>query len=486
MNRYSVFVVACMILSASFASQAAGQSYKAAPFALPQELPAAQEDQAPAFAPRWAPFGVTSNVATSQIPLPVPFDPGDLLMQEAFNRSDFGAGYAVGAVEDPVAVFRLVPNVNLNALYDTGVPGSNHSPSSLALSGSPEARRGGVFSMNDTRASLKTDVQFPTITSQVYMELRVDPDDSLRFRQIYGRAGNWLGGSYFSSFSDNGTLPQSIIPDSAPAGAIATPDVVQLQYVRLYQSGFLWGAAIENPNSGDFTLVDPNDARLQRYPDFVARIRYQPLDAWGSLQGALLLRQFGYEDVNGFEHFSSAVSYSANARLKTYGDNNIRLGIVGGEGAGSRIFGLNADEVAAGPLNGGVTPLRNTGAFASYQHFWNDCLWSNAAYGYASANVTPGMPEETRIGQNGWVNLIWNNPSANVALGIEYQFAQREVGNGQHGMNHAVQFSLQIGKGYVAPDAAAPAAASGNAAVASDFAPGPAVSPGDRGVFPRL
>jgi len=440
---------------------------------------------------RAADFGAVRWISTTQIPLPVAVDPNDMLMQDAFNRSDFGDGLGIATAvnpDDPVAVLRIVPNVKLIGTYNTGSPNSdNLSPSGFALQGSKEARARGRFAMDETTANLKTDLQIPDVTTQVFLDIQAPKEGTaLDFRQIFARTGNLLGGKYYSSFADNGTLPQTIFQNSAPAGAIAAPNVVQLQYVRLFDSGILIGAAVENPTSTDFTLVSDTDVRLQRVPDFVARVRYQPLDAWGSVQGAILLRQFAYNDVNGADHFTNvAVSFSSNARFKVFDDNNVRLGVVGGQGAGSRIFGLTDSAVAAGPSNGSLVPLQNVGTFISYQHFWSDFLWTNLAYGYAFADTTPTMREATRRSQNGWVNLVWNNPSAKVALAVEYQAGQQEVGNGQHGFNHGIAFFMQLGKGYQSPDGG-----SGGGAVSAMAAPRgyaePQALPGAGQVYPRL
>jgi len=464
----SLIIIACGIQALLSLSQASAQSYKRA-YSMPDfsamPAPAAPTGDATDGGPArsltdgrsaFTPFGFSiPRVSTSMLPQPVAFDPTDMLMQEAKNKVDFGSGYAIvteDGTDAPLAVFRIVPNVKLDLNYDTGNPGSALSPATFALRDSPEDRESGIFSLATSKASLKSDIQIPSVSAQVFMEIiEQEGEGDLDFRQIYGRAGNWLGGEYYTSFSDSGTLPQSIVPDGSPAGAINDPSVVQLQYVKLYQSGVLVGVAIENPTLGDFSLVDPDDARLHRIPDLITRVRYQPLDSWGSWQGAMLLRHFGYQELGGDEHFTPAVSFSSNMRFKVYDDNNVRMGVVGGEGAGNRIFGLNVHPIAGGPVNGDLEALENYGAYASYQHYWNKCLLSNAAYGYAFADTTPGMGTFSRESQNGWVNLIWNNPNGKIAIGLEYQFGELEVGDGSHGFNHHIQLSLQIGKGYDYP-----------------------------------
>lgn len=465
--RSALIVLVISTLANSTTAQSYKRAYTSPGLPVESAFEAAMAPLAPGIEsqPALAPFPsifAIPRYPTALLPLPVPVDPNDLLMQDALNRSDFGAGYAIqtaSAGADPLAVFRLVPNVKLDLAYDTGNPGSgNPSPSTIALDGSEADRASGIFSMQQSSANLKTDVQVPTVAAQVFMELQADEAfEALDFRQVFGRAGDWLGGKYYSSFVDNGTLPQSIVTNAAPAGAMPNAGVVQLQYVRLFDSGMLIGAAIEDPAVDDFTLVNPGDVRLHRVPDFVARVRYQPLESWGSLQFSTLVRQFAYEDGNLVEHFTTGVSFSGHARLRTVGYNNLRFGVVAGEGAGSRIFGLTANPIAAGPVAGDLEALNNVGAFGSYQHFWSPCLWSNVAYGYASADLPPVMAAQTHLAQNGWINLIWNNPSGKIAIGLEYQLGEREIGAGREGLNHHIQLSLQIGKGYIEPGAAAAA-----------------------------
>ncbi len=488
MNRSLVLSITFSVLVGAV-SHAAAQSYKRSnPMAQPigPMYFLGRDDAIYPVDPALFGYSLIEEIPTSTIPLPVAFDPNDLLAQEAFNRSDFGAGIGLASSStsrQSLAVFRIIPNVKLDGSYDTGKPGnSDLSPSTFALQGSDAARGSGVFGMHTSQAGFKTDVQVPSVTAQLFMEIQTAEFDTLDFRQIYGRVGNVLGGNYYSAFSDSGTLPQSIVPNANVVASTGDPEVTQLQYAQLFGSGLLIGGAIENPSTNDYTLVDMNDVRLSRVPDIVGRIRYQPLDAWGSIQGAVLYRQFDYEDSLMTEHQTSAVSFSGNARFKTFGDNNVRLGGVAGRGAGNRIFGLNHTQVAAGPDGGTLKALKNIGGYASYQHFWTDNVWSNVAYGYAFADVTQSMGDKPQRSQNGWANLIWNNVSGNVAVGVEYQFGQLEVGNGQHGFNHHIHLALQISRRLVTPGGDTPTSA-GVRSFRDDIGPPPTPT---SEVFPRL
>lgn len=485
----SLFVIAVLVV---FSPSVFAQSFKhSRAFPSNAELYNGQmpAPAAPGFSPNSYFWGLpVPGISTDFIPQPVPVDPSDMLMQDAIYRSDFGNGYAIAtqANNDPLAVFRLVPNVKLDTNYDTGNPGSDNlalTPSLFALEGTPEARREGQFSMRDSTANLKSDLQIPTLAAQGYVELNAN-SDSISFRQAYARVGNILGGAYWSSFGDPGSLPQTMVANGAPAGAIFQPNQIQLQYVKILRSGFWLGAAIENPTTSDFTLVhnDPNnpansDFGLTRSPDFVARIRYQPVDSWASVQCAVLVRQIAYSDAFTGDHSTMGWGLSTNARFKTFRDDNVRFGFVTGQGIANRIFGLSGDMVGAGPNNGVLVPLTNMGAYLSYQHVWSNNFFSNIAYGYSSASLPSSMPDSsTRLAQNGWANMIWNNASGKFAVGFEYQVGQREAHNGTEGLNHHIQLSLQVGKGYVPTDSASNPPAGAAAAAA---APGANVPAGD-------
>lgn len=276
-----------------------------------------------------------------------------------------------------------------------------------------------------------------------YVEFYFLGANDLRLRHAFGEWENLLGGQTWSTFMDPAALPQSIGDMTVAGGLFRRP--AQFRYTIPLLDCLSAAVAVEEPVSTDFVVLDPaNDVRLERWPNFVANLRYaQP--GCASIQIAALVRDIGFEDAGGIEHHRTGGGLSATANVTTWGNDNIRLGLVGGQGIGSFIFGAVTDQTAAGPDGGLFRTYDNIGTYASYQHFWSPRWSSNIAYGYALADAPPDLPATAaRKTQNTWLNLIWA-PRPNFGIGIEYHYAVREVRDGTSGDNHRVQFSIQFG-----------------------------------------
>jgi hypothetical protein len=381
----------------------------------------------------------TVKVYRSNALFPFPLDPNDMLMDDARDITDPAAAY--GSLESE-AVARFTANVNLALTYDTGAGGPN--PSSIVLDSTTAAHGRGRFDMLTTSGNLKSDFQLPSdrVWSQGYAEAEFD-ENSIKLRQIYGRIENLLSGSKWTVLGDEGAIPHSIINNMAPAGAIYLPSQVQLTYAQMYESGWTTTGSMVRPNSGD--IESPvGGAVLQRYPDLIGQIRYQP-GSWQGAQVAALLRPMGIEEATGNEEFTTGWAVSANAGVFTYYYDNIRVGVAGGQGLGSYLFGLSNNQSAAFADASGLHALSNFGYYAGYQHYWSSTLTSNLAYGFCKSETIPGTLDSARSAQNAWINLIWIPVPNKIAFGFEYQYGFRDVNNGVSGDNHHIQLSIEVG-----------------------------------------
>jgi hypothetical protein len=386
-----------------------------------------------------APFIGYPAFSSAQL-MPIPEDPTDLQTHVPTRTADLGEGIQFF---DGI-VFRAGVQAQLNAMYDTGVPDdASLRPSGLALKDSDAARRSGIFDMTTFSGALKTDFQIPSNNAwpQAYLDLRVTEDD-VEDRHAYARVGNLLGGEYYTTFSDFGALPESIVTNAAPAGFVSVISQVQLMYLYRIAPNWSITPAIARPNTDDFTRVSDDDVRLRRWPDFITRLRYRPSN-YESAQVAVLVRQMGYEDKIGAENFVTGWGVAGNMRFRTRGFDNICVGVVGGQGLGDYLFGLSGDQVAAAPTNGELAALNNMGIYAGYQAVWTETLVTTIAYGLADVETRPDLADNIRNTQNGWVNLVWA-PADKVAVGLEYQYGFREIQDGTIGDNHHVQVTLSV------------------------------------------
>jgi hypothetical protein len=268
-------------------------------------------------------------------------------------------------------------------------------------------------------------------------------------RHLFARLGGTnfsvLGGKQWSNFGDQGARPYSLIGDYAPAGAVFRKDVLQVYVKKLVRENTDAIFAIENPMNTDFILVNGTDVRLQRSPTLVGKLIYEPVTGISFIEGAVLVRTLGLEDVGFNEQIEAGWGLSLLGSRRVYEGDRVQFGVVGGEGVGDYIYGLRQQLAAGGPQGTQLDSLRNFGAYIGYVRRWNDFWQTHTAYGYANAETTATLPV-TAISevQNVWLNLIYR-PNRNLALGIEYGYGMREVRDGTLGENHRIQFTFSVG-----------------------------------------
>ena len=411
--------------------------------------------------------------------LPVPADPRDLHMHEHIAPVGLGSGLgyvnsteaarvaraagtntAAATTATPDLQFRVSGTGLINMAYDTG-PGSNLlMPATFASAANPASKTytpNGQFNMTTTAANLKSDVQVPA--GETPAQAFIDTDFSgagVLVRHAYGRYEGTVAGKTWSAFCDPDALPQTIISDEAPAGAVSLQQAT-LQFNHIYDSGWMLGTAVEQPQTGDYATAAgtlTTGTAMQTFPDLVARVRYQPGE-WGNVQVAGLFRELAYhENPDNETHLTPGWGISANACFLTWGYDNVRMGIVGGEGIGRYIFGLAGDKTSGGVLaeNGPLQTAAGFGTYAAYEHYWSTSVWSTFAYGYADAQGTVLAPPSplpagtvaiTRQTQNAWVNLEW---AANdyVAVGLQYDYGIQTLQNCGVTSNQQIQLTLQL------------------------------------------
>ena len=390
----------------------------------------------------------TRTVQSTEL-APPPVDPARFNSDSVVRAGDFRGAILLPGTD---VSLRIDGYARLDSVYDTGFVGSGIRlfPATIALDGSPLAQRRGKTTLTGGQSRLSFDAQAKTELGLLrgYIELDFLKDDTdLRLRHIFGelRAGEFevLGGQTWSTFMDPETLPQ-IVAISAPVGAIfRRPPLLRL--TRKFSEGLSGAIAIEDPATRDFTLPDPdNDQFLQRWPDFVARMRLVNQDRC-AFQVASLVRGIGFEEIAGRERLRTGWGLSATGRINLNDGNDIRMGVAGGRGIGSYLSGIALDFSAAGPDVGGFRTLGAIGAFGALQHHWTERWQSNLYYGYSNVESTPLMPSIAGdTTHNGGVNLIWS-PRPGCGVGLEYTYGLREVRSGITGDNHRIQFAIQFG-----------------------------------------
>ena len=352
-------------------------------------------------------------------------------------------------------MFRAALDGTVQGWYDSNfvATGPVHLLSAIAPPGSDAARQSRFFDLVDGGASLKLDIQTPVgeaAQAQGFLDAQVVGDD-LVVRQGFIRVANVLAGQYWTAWGDEGALPRSIMIDTNAAGAVYAPNVPQIR-VALPRENWVSTFAIQQPLNGDFTLVDRTapggDVRLQRYPDFAARLRYFDQD-YNSFSIGALVRGIGREDIAQNEDFVVGWGLSAATRFRLTPCSAVQLGFFGGEGIAGSILGLLGTQSAAGPTNtllggGQLSALSNYGGYAGFERRWSQTCESNFAYGFVQAEGSDFMPAgSARTGQNAWANVI-RKINDNFAVGLEYHYGRFETLDGSSSDNHRVHFVFQL------------------------------------------
>ncbi len=420
--------------------------------------------------------------------LPPPSDPNDLLSSSLRGKSSQGLASRlrnpllfetqadeIPTHEDPFIRFGL--QARPGVYYDTGFfNGSGFfSPSDIAVDGTAGVHRRGQLFFNNpdnsfqrTFVKLQTDIQTikaPIVgQSQLHFDAVQLPDRDIQARNIYLRfipedQDEIAFGKTQSVFGDLDAVPPSAAAlPAAPVGIVALPNFVglnQLRYTRYWADGQQATIAIEDQSSlEDFSVTA--GTRLNRWPTFVARYRFDGENRFDSFQIAGLVRPLGFEEADPAaapilerpEHFATGWGLSAIVRWANDDKTDAFYGgVVGGRGIGGYIFG---DITAAKLTDTSISTLSNLGAFAAYHRTWwrpdaDHQLSSNFAYGFARGETRGFSDDSTNHKLHlASCNLIWNTNNSS-AFGLEYLYGFREVANGKTGDDHRIMLVVNIG-----------------------------------------
>lgn len=356
--------------------------------------------------------------------------------------------------------------------YDTGAfDGSGQAafyPGNIALNATQAALQRGQITFKQIPTTLttvparwQTGLQSSNILGldqlQGYVDAIYVNNTSLRGRSVYVRAernnNGLLVGKAETAFGDLGSAPMIVASGGVPVGAVGINQMAgasfngvdQVRYTRYWDSGF-WETtgSLEQGPTGDVSDQSSGSV-LRNLPSFVARARYSPsADQFDSFQIASLIRPIGFNAPNFTSHTATGWGVSGTMRFANAARTDaIYAGVVGGRGIGGYIFGSLQAATLSEMLS--LQTLSNFGTYVAYQHVWTKTatanLASNLAYGYVLSGTA--LPTDNRELQQAWGNLLWNM-TTNSAVGLEYQYGNRRVQDGNRGDDHRILFVAQL------------------------------------------
>jgi len=186
----------------------------------------------------------------------------------------------------------------------------------------------------------------------------------------------------------------SAIPEAADFAGPA----MGLVFIRQSQVRYTMGdfqVALENPYTWGGTDEGANDD----LPDVIAK--YTIKGDWGNVSVAGLARQLNVDADN----TESAIGYSVAGRLNTFGKDDVRFQVHGGN-VGRYVGVASAIDVVGGEAE------ETTAYLVAYRHFWSEDLRTTVAYANAEADIA------------GWENTQWSvnlfkNLTKQLSVGVE-------------------------------------------------------------------
>jgi len=325
-----------------------------------------------------------------------------------------------------------------------------------------------IFSVRQSRAGVKGNYG-PDVTYLLEAELfGVGGDQGQttpRLRHAWGTYKNFGMGQTWSNFMDPGVFPNTIdywgptgmvfyrnqqARYSMPLGedmlsfSLEDPDT-SLTIGRFRN---VKACDLPDPESGcgstDSTAADIFQAHND-LPDFTAS--YQNNGDFGHYKLAGIVRKLGYERLdNGDDGYKVGWGINASTVLNTWGQDNVKLEAVYGEGVGNYMndggVDIAPDSADLDRAGAGTVPI--LGIVAYYDHYWNERWSTTLGWSMTDLDREDGQAgNEFEKGQIAQINLL-HYPMDNVMMGGEFIWGQRENIDGNKGSDYRVQFSLQV------------------------------------------
>ncbi|MDB4476540.1 DcaP family trimeric outer membrane transporter [bacterium] len=325
-----------------------------------------------------------------------------------------------------------------------------------------------IFSVRQSRLGVKGDYG-PDVTYLLEAELfGVGSDQGQttpRLRHAWGTYKNFGMGQTWSNFMDPGVFPNTI-DYWGPTGMVfyrnqqarySMPlDEDMLSFSLEDPGTALTVGRFRNVNACELSDPEPGCGSTEStageifqahndLPDFTAS--YQNNGDFGHYKLAGIVRKLGYERLdNGDDSYKVGWGINTSAVLNTWGQDNVKLQAVYGEGVGNYMNdgGVDIAPDSADLARAGAATVPLLGLVAYYDHYWNERWSTSFGWSMTDLDTQDGQAgNEFERGQIAQINLL-HYPVDNVMMGGEFIWGQRENIDGNKGSDYRVQFSLQV------------------------------------------
>jgi len=235
-----------------------------------------------------------------------------------------------------------------------------------------------------------------------------------RIRHAFIKYKDVVAGQTWSTFMNTSALPETADFAGPTQGIV----FIRQTQVRYTMGNFQ--VSLENP----YTWNGADNGANDDLPDVIARYNFK--GDWGNVSVSGLARQLNIDSNN----TESAIGYSVAGRIKTFGKDDLRFQVHGGNVG--RYVGIGA---AKDVVNNEAE--ETTAYLITYRHFWTEDLRSTVAYANSEADISD--MESTQ-----WSVNLFTNLTKQLAMGFEVgNFSRDDARNGEGADSNYAQLSLK-------------------------------------------
>ncbi|OUR62747.1 hypothetical protein A9Q74_03805 [Colwellia sp. 39_35_sub15_T18] len=272
------------------------------------------------------------------------------------------------------------------------------------------------FSVNETRINAK--YVHGDVTGFIEMDFLggggnqiISNSSHPRLRHAFIKYKSILVGQTWTTFQNTSSLAEAA-DFGGPLNASAFIRQGQIRYTN----GGLQ-VSLENPHS------DKGDSSQDSIPDFIAKYTFK--GDWGNVSVSGLARQLN--TVGG--DTESAVGFGVAGRIKTFGKDDFRFQVHGGN------TGRYVGVVAARDLVGEEAE-ETTSYMVAYRHFWTDDMRSTVFYGSTDADLANTKRNHVAVN-------LFKNYTKQLSFGVEIgNFEMDEINKSSDYLQFSAKYVL--------------------------------------------
>ena len=328
--------------------------------------------------------------------------------------------------------------VKLDFIHDFDAIGSEDKfdPSTIPTDGSD----GENTRLHAKQSRLSLDFHRPTRRGPARIFVESDffgSGNSLRLRHAFGSVGPLLAGQTWSTFMDEDAIPPTLDFEEPRVFIFVRQAMIRWTWRR--SDRLLVALALEEPDAEIEPPAGVAGSSEDPLPDLTFRIRRT--GGAGHVQFSGFVGQARFRADEGGEDDETIWGINLSGNLAAGGRDRFRFQLAHGDGL-ARYRGAPA---VATDENGRLEAIPTGSITVSYQHFWNDRLWSHVVYSYGEEDNTAGQGADAiKEVEYAALNLVWELAEG-ISVGAEWLYGSREDNGGAAGEANRLQVVFQLG-----------------------------------------